>query len=203
MRDERREVLNRVRAALASVKGREPLPDYSASDLVCTGIDANQDSRSAFRSRLQAARGLAFDDPGALAAWLRSRGALVGYLAPELEPSLAASLEGFVLHRRFERAKVDEYAFGITSAFLAIAETGSIVLTDASCPSRLATLAPWIHVAVVSERRIFRHLSDALAELDSDPYTVWCTGPSKTADIEGILIEGVHGPGEQVALLVP
>ena len=34
------------------------------------------------------------------------------------------------------------------------------------------------------------------------PNTIWCTGPSKTADVEGILIEGVHGPGEQVALLI-
>jgi L-lactate utilization protein LutC len=25
--------------------------------------------------------------------------------------------------------------------------------------------------------------------------------PSKTADVEGILIAGVHGPGEQVALI--
>ena len=32
---------------------------------------------------------------------------------------------------------------------------------------------------------------------------VWATGPSKTADVEGILIEGVHGPGEEIALLVP
>jgi L-lactate utilization protein LutC len=34
------------------------------------------------------------------------------------------------------------------------------------------------------------------------PNIIWCTGPSKTADVEGILIEGVHGPGEQIALLV-
>ena len=33
------------------------------------------------------------------------------------------------------------------------------------------------------------------------PNIMWCTGPSKTADVEGILIEGVHGPGEQIALL--
>jgi len=31
---------------------------------------------------------------------------------------------------------------------------------------------------------------------------IWCTGPSKTADVEGILIEGVHGPGQQIALVV-
>jgi L-lactate dehydrogenase complex protein LldG len=38
--------------------------------------------------------------------------------------------------------------------------------------------------------------------LGSDPNIIWCTGPSKTADVEGILIEGVHGPGVQIALLV-
>ena len=43
---------------------------------------------------------------------------------------------------------------------------------------------------------------DASNALGDSPNIIWCTGPSKTADVEGILIEGVHGPGEQIALLV-
>ena len=44
--------------------------------------------------------------------------------------------------------------------------------------------------------------AQAVAALGSDPNVIWCTGPSKTADVEGILIEGVHGPGAQIALIV-
>ncbi|WP_437325655.1 LUD domain-containing protein [Sorangium sp. So ce381] len=42
----------------------------------------------------------------------------------------------------------------------------------------------------------------ARSALGGDPYGVWCTGPSKTADVEGLLIQGVHGPGEPIALIV-
>ena len=45
-------------------------------------------------------------------------------------------------------------------------------------------------------------LSNAIAAFGDSPNIIWCTGPSKTADVEGILIEGVHGPGEQIALLM-
>ena len=45
-------------------------------------------------------------------------------------------------------------------------------------------------------------MATAIAALGDDPNVIFCTGPSKTADVEGILIEGVHGPGEQVALIV-
>jgi len=41
-----------------------------------------------------------------------------------------------------------------------------------------------------------------VTSLGTDPNVIWVTGPSKTADVEGILIEGVHGPGEQIAWLV-
>jgi len=45
-------------------------------------------------------------------------------------------------------------------------------------------------------------LTAAVAALPVDPNVIWVTGPSKTADVEGILIEGVHGPGRQITLLM-
>ena len=75
-------------------------------------------------------------------------------------------------------------------------------LSDRGTSSRLAALAPWVHVAVVKPDQIHPDISAALAALPADPNLVWVTGPSKTADVEGILIEGVHGPGIQAALLL-
>ena len=97
---------------------------------------------------------------------------------------------------------MDEYAFGITRAAGAIAESGTIILHDATTSRRLAALAPWVHVAIVERAAIFPDLPQAVAALGNDPNVIWCTGPSKTADVEGILIEGVHGPGVQIALIV-
>jgi len=76
----------------------------------------------------------------------------------------------------------------------AIAETGSVILSDASTSRRLGALAPWVHVAVLRREEVFRNVAQAVALLGDDPNIIWATGPSKTADVEGILIEGVHGP---------
>jgi L-lactate dehydrogenase complex protein LldG len=54
---------------------------------------------------------------------------------------------------------------------------------------------------VLPPEAILPDVGSAIAALGSDLNVIFCTGPSKTADVEGILIEGVHGPGEQVALL--
>ena len=56
--------------------------------------------------------------------------------------------------------------------------------------------------AVLSAHEIHRTIPEAIAALGDSPNIIWATGPSKTADVEGILIEGVHGPGEQIALLM-
>jgi L-lactate dehydrogenase complex protein LldG len=55
---------------------------------------------------------------------------------------------------------------------------------------------------VVRRSEIFADLAQAVAAMGDDPNIIWCTGPSSTADVEGILIRGVHGPGAQIALIV-
>ena len=203
MTDDRSQVLARVRAALATRSERTPAPEYPNDVAVARTVLAGRDAVETFVSRLERVSGRAFTSPDALSAWLRERRALHGYCDPALLPLVERAFgSDFVLETEFDPTRIDDYAFGITRAAGAIAETGTLVLDDASTSRRLAALAPWIHVAVVRRSDLFRHVAAAIAALGADPSVVWVTGPSKTADVEGILIEGVHGPGEQVALIV-
>jgi L-lactate dehydrogenase complex protein LldG len=179
-----------------------PAPEYPNDVAVSRAALGPNGAVDLLMKGLERARGRAFTSPVALSAWLRERGALRGYCDPELVPLVEHGFGGFTLETAFERARIDDYSFGITRAVGAIAETGTLVLDDARTSSRLAALAPWIHVAVVRRADIHRDLAAAIAALGTDPCTVWVTGPSKTADVEGILIEGVHGPGEEVALIL-
>ena len=101
-----------------------------------------------------------------------------------------------------DRSNPEVYDFGISRASMAIAESGAIVLKDRDTADRLATIAPWIHVAVVKESDIVPTISDALEKTVDCPYAIYVAGPSKTTDVEGVLVEGVHGPGCQVCLIV-
>jgi L-lactate dehydrogenase complex protein LldG len=94
----------------------------------------------------------------------------------------------------------------ITGVSAAVAETGTIVCTSGPGLARGASLIPPVHVAVVSAEQLLADLYDYLAP-PSDPgdlpaNTNLITGPSKTADIEGILITGVHGPGKVHVVLL-
>jgi L-lactate dehydrogenase complex protein LldG len=180
------------------------MPTYGDDEAVArVGLEGSGSVR-AFADQLARAGGRSFLEPAALVRWLVERGDVRGYCDPTAAAELGPALSGdLVLETKFVRARMDEYRFGITLAAGAIAETGTVILNDATTSARLAALAPWIHIAIVRKGTIHRCLADAVRALGADPYVVWCTGPSKTADVEGILIEGVHGPGEQVALIVP
>ncbi len=87
----------------------------------------------------------------------------------------------------------------ITSCSRLIAETGTIVIEATPAIHRLSSLCPEIHVVIASKNQIISNLDDALAT-QARVNTVWITGPSRTADIEGILVPGIHGP-KRVALI--
>jgi L-lactate dehydrogenase complex protein LldG len=203
MPDDRETIMARVRGALAPLKERAGMPDYDAAAELARRRTGAADPVAEFSERLRAVNGEVVADPAALASLLRNRGWTRGYCDPALWPAIGPHFgTDFAVETRFERSRVDDYQFGITRGAGAIAETGTIILDDATTSTRLGALAPWVHVAVISRASLYSGLPEAVAALGRDPNVVWCTGPSKTADVEGILIEGVHGPGAQIALFI-
>jgi len=200
--DQREEVMGAVRSALAGVGEKAVLPDYEDEMVVVESRLERGDLWADFSSNFEEVNGRAMRSVAELVAFLEEQDCARGYCDPALKGQVGEALEkaGLDVEYEFERERYDDYGFGITRASGAIAESGTVVLNDFDTVDRLAALAPWVHVAVLREESLVRTIPDGLAVLGEAPNIVWVTGPSKTGDIEGILIEGVHGPGEQVCL---
>jgi L-lactate dehydrogenase complex protein LldG len=104
------------------------------------------------------------------------------------------------------RAACADAAFGITSADFALADTGTFVMISSPKEARLISLLPPVHIGVISSAAILPNLDELFARCpkpaDDSSSMVLITGPSRTADIEQILVRGVHGPGEIYAVIV-
>ena len=199
----REAILSRVSSALTGIERRATLPDWEVELAEAKKLVGTRPADEVFKERIRLVSGRTYTSAAELVDALRTGGWLHGYCDPALWPSLSAHFgPGFKVEDRFDRTRIDDYAFGITKARAAVAETGSIILDDAGTSRRLGALTPWVHIAVVEKSTIYPFLADAVTHLPKDPNIILVTGPSRTADVEGILIEGVHGPGQQWALLV-
>ena len=87
--------------------------------------------------------------------------------------------------------------YGITYAASGIAETGTVVQpTSADC-GRAISLLPLAHIAVVDAATIAPTMSEIMqgyAGQKLPSQVCFISGPSATADIELVRVEGVHGP---------
>ena len=198
----RQQIFAGIKSALAPLPHREPRPDVPHGVADAQWLTGEKDEAALFTRRATAVGTMVFASAGDCLSWLFENRAAKVYV-PESLRQVTAKFEGIVeVVHEYSRAQVDEVDAAFTPAAGAIAESGSIILTDESTPDRLAALAPWTHVAVVRKETIYRTIADALAAMPDDPNIIWVTGPSKTADVEGILIQGVHGPGVQGCLLL-
>jgi L-lactate dehydrogenase complex protein LldG len=97
------------------------------------------------------------------------------------------------------RAAVGSDLVGVTGAFCAIAETGTLMMLSGVRTPATTSLLPETHIAVVRTARIVRGMEDAWQllrdEVGQMPRAVnFVSGPSRTADIEQTIVLGAHGP---------
>ena len=109
------------------------------------------------------------------------------------------------------REEIRRAGLGLTGADYALAETGSVIVLPRRGLSRLVSLVPPVHVALVRPLDVLESLDDLFllrrleyyrrnGEMGS--YLNFITGPSRTADIEMTIVQGVHGPKSVHLVLV-
>jgi L-lactate dehydrogenase complex protein LldG len=144
----------------------------------------------------------------AVGAALAQRGARTVVVPRELPPHWRPGGVELVEDVGLSAHELDRVDGVVTGCTVAVAETGTIVLTAAPHEGRRAlTLVPDLHVCVVEERQIVELVPEAIAALaplvraERRPLT-FVSGPSATSDIELSRVEGVHGPRDLVVLVV-
>ncbi len=126
----------------------------------------------------------------------------VGAHKGDLTGAACAALGLPVCHtdRPYDLAALESCEAGITECDALIAQTGSVLVTSRSAGGRALSVLPPHHVVLARREQL---LSDLLAGFEllkrkySDNYPSFIsfiTGPSRTGDIERVLVLGAHGP---------
>ncbi|UCH52739.1 MAG: lactate utilization protein C [Pseudomonadota bacterium] len=142
--------------------------------------------------------------PTAVANYLRERSLPVRAVRWPSIGSFEWGTVGMSVEARAARA---DDMVGITGAFCAIAETGTLMLLSGADTPAATSLLPETHVALVPISRIVARMEDGWDLLRMEhglpPRAVnFVSGPSRTADIEQTVTLGAHGPYRVCIVLV-
>jgi L-lactate dehydrogenase complex protein LldG len=125
-------------------------------------------------------------------------------------PKLIVELEraGGGWDRPGDPAATRDAPFGVSLGRLAVAETGSVLLAEATLADRAIGMLVVAHLVVCPTGALVPSLDEAapvLRAVAAQPgggYATLVTGPSRTADIERVLTVGVQGPARLDVLFV-
>jgi L-lactate dehydrogenase complex protein LldG len=122
---------------------------------------------------------------------------------------LDVDLERLELSERTTTAELEPVAAGITACDCLVAQTGGILISTLSAGGRALSVLPPHHVVIAKRSQLVADLPAALALVGERYKSNWpsfigfITGPSRTGDIERILVLGAHGPRKLTVLLLP
>jgi L-lactate dehydrogenase complex protein LldG len=89
---------------------------------------------------------------------------------------------------------------GISECDALVAQTGGVLVTNRSAGGRALSVLPPHHVVLARREQLVADLPEAFAVLkrkyasNYPSFICFITGPSRTSDIERILVLGAHGP---------
>jgi L-lactate dehydrogenase complex protein LldG len=126
--------------------------------------------------------------------------------APELRPLVANWREDRSIRWSSEGRPLEQSQATVTLVEALVAQTGSIFVS-AACGGRAASVVAPVHIVIASIQQLVPDLGAASVRLrergavENSSMLCLITGPSRTADIEKIIVMGAHGPRRVVVIL--
>ena len=110
------------------------------------------------------------------------------------------------------KVTADQSQWGITGGDGIAADTGTLILAEDQGNGRIVSNIPTCHIAILGLEKIYPSNDTALEAIhaawksggrQSTPvYYSYITGPSRTGDIEGMMVCGMHGPQQVHVILL-
>ncbi len=126
-------------------------------------------------------------------------------VAPAVE---ALTCEKWEVTSSFNKQKLEGCDAGVTSCEAIVAQLGSILVSSASSGGRSLSILPHVHVVIATVDQVTADLEGCFSDMlgrhgqKLPSMLSFITGPSRTGDIERILVLGAHGPKELYVILV-
>jgi L-lactate dehydrogenase complex protein LldG len=118
------------------------------------------------------------------------------------------SIEKLEVGQTTAKTDLEKVSVGITGCDALIAQTGSVLLTAKSGGGRALSVLPVHHLVIARASQLVPDLPAAFELLERKyapnfpSFMTFITGPSRTGDIERVLVLGAHGPRKLTVILV-
>jgi len=155
------------------------------------------------------------DGPEALPAFLQNLAAVEGWKKVGIHSGpltdLAAAALGLPLvytRRGYDVNELESCDVGVTECDALVAQTGSVLVTERSAGGRALSVLPPHHLVLARLDQMVPDLPAAFAlikekyQANYPSFISFITGPSRTGDIERILVLGAHGPKKLTIICV-
>jgi L-lactate dehydrogenase complex protein LldG len=202
----REKVLKKIRAALLS-KSRNPFPKLDFESPVF--VPSDEDHLVLFNDRFTASGGKFFliENELEFVEGLVDLGVFYKWMNIICtEDGLSNLLTECELPHSMEPSELVQSDVSITTCEFLVAQTGSIVVSTRNQSRSAALFAP-VHIVLARASQLTLDLKEAQQKLQQNfpklPSAISIiTGPSHTADIEGRLVTGAHGPQQLYCFVI-